>query len=84
MNYDQLWEDIKANTAKLNACPRHAFGSVVGDRTLGVRSRHNKRTCQNCGGTMEDSAIVTYTRGYKAAGGNPDDIMKFVDGESLT
>lgn len=79
-----LLKEIKANHAKLNSCAKHEFGKVVGDRTNGYSPRQNMRTCQQCGGTMEDRDIVLYAKGYKAAGGNPDDIGLFCDGTALT
>ena len=79
----ELLEQIKANRLKLNSCARHEFGKVVGDRSGGPSPRQNMRTCAVCGGTMDDRDVVLYARGYKAAGGNPDDVMKFVDGDSL-
>lgn len=35
------------------------------------------------GGEMADPNIIIYAKGYKAAGGNPDDIGLFCDGQSL-
>lgn len=75
-----LWKAVKANRAKLDACPRHYFGNVgEGDYSQPKK----KRVCANCGGEMNDRDIITYARGYKAAGGNPDDVGKFYNGESL-
>ena len=78
----ELLKEIKANHARLNSCAKHAFGTVIGDRSGGYSPRQNMRTCQHCGGTMEDSQIIIYAKGYKAAGGNPDDIGLFCDGQA--
>lgn len=80
-----LWESIKENSRKLKECKKHSFGSVIGNGvSTGYASPSaRKRKCVNCGGLMEDQAVITYVRGFKAAGGNPDDIAKYVDGESV-
>ena len=80
---DDLMKQIKANHAKLNSCAKHEFGKVVGDRSGGPSPRHNMRICQQCGGTMEDRDVIIYAKGYKAAGGNPDEIGLFIDGQAL-
>lgn len=79
----ELLEQIKANRLKLNSCARHDFGNVIGDRSGGLSPRQNMRICQNCGGSMEDRDVILYAKGYKAAGGNPDDIGLFCDGQAL-
>lgn len=78
-----MLEQIKRNRALLESCPQHSFGAVIGDRSAGLLPSANMRVCQNCKGTMPDRDIIFYAKGYKAAGGNPDDIGKFCDGESL-
>lgn len=80
-----LWESVKENSRKLKECKKHFFGGVIGD---GVSTGYTspsarKRKCSNCGGLMEDQAVITYVRGFKAAGGNPDEIARYVDGESV-
>lgn len=78
-----LLRKVKENNEALRACPKHSFGAVVGDRSAGYSPRQNMRTCAVCGGTMDDRDVVLYARGYKAAGGNPDDIGLFCDGQAL-
>ena len=78
-----LWQQVKENRLKLDSCARHDFGKVVGDRSGGASPRANMRTCRRCEGRMEDHDIVIYAKGYKAAGGNPDDIGLFCDGQAL-
>lgn len=62
-----IWEQVKANSAKLRACPRHRFPG--GDVKIG-----QKLTCLACGGEMGIPSIADYVRGYEAAGGSADDI----------
>lgn len=78
-----LLKHVQDNHARLNGCPVHKFGKVVGGRALGQSFLQNKRTCENCGGEMPDPNIILYAKGYKAAGGNPDDIGLFIDGQAL-
>ncbi len=79
----ELMEQIKENHARLNSCARHEFGKVIGDRSSGFSPRQNMRTCSRCEGKMDDAQIILYAKGYKAAGGNPDDIGLFIDGQAL-
>lgn len=70
------FERIKANHAKLDACPRHDFGEI-GEVTFGM-----KLTCKRCGGEMHAIRANDYARGYEAAGGNPDEIIaNFKEGQ---
>lgn len=64
----RLWEQVKANSARLESCPRHHFtyAKVVVGRPV---------ACDNCGGTMHLTDAGMYVRGYIAAGGNPDDVF---------
>ena len=78
-----LLQQIRENRLKLDSCTRHDFGKVVGDRACGSSPRHNMRTCRRCEGQMEDRDVIIYAKGYKAAGGNPDDIGLFCDGQAL-
>lgn len=59
-----IWEDVKANSARLRACARHRFD---GDFQIGKR-----KVCLVCGGGMSLTDIGNYIRGYEAAGGNAD------------
>lgn len=65
---DDVWQEVKANRAKLNGCKRHHFdGGEI--KKLGA-----KYICRHCGGTEGLSSIGDYIKGYEAAGGNADDI----------
>lgn len=74
----QIFEDVKANIAKLLACKRHRF-------TAGVRPAFGQKlTCQECGGTMGLMSAGEYIRGYEAAGGNADDVWPGYHGDKKT
>lgn len=63
----RLWEEVKANSAKLNACRRHRFeyeAVKIGQRI----------ECAHCGGKLQLTDAGMYVRGYIAAGGNPEDV----------
>lgn len=57
-----LWEQVKANSKRLNECPRHSFDET--EVRLG-----QKLTCKCCGGTMSLTDIGNYIKGFEAAGG---------------
>lgn len=63
----QLLADIRANSATLDACPRHLFKQD--DYTFG-----QKMTCLHCQGRMQATDVMWYVKGYEAAGGHCDDI----------
>lgn len=63
-----MWEAVKKNNATLDACPRHQFDAAL------VVKMGDKVKCNQCGGTLPLTAISYYIRGYRAAGGNSDDI----------
>lgn len=78
-----LMAQIKENHRKLNSCPKHVFGDVVGAGAFEQPRNSRERICTSCGGEMADLKIILYVRGYKAAGGNPDDVARYCDGESI-
>lgn len=51
-----IWESVKANQARLDACPLHDFGEL--QNKLGARY-----TCRNCGGHTDASAVSWYQAG---------------------
>jgi hypothetical protein len=63
----RLWEEVKANGARKDACPRHHFTYETVQFGQPIR-------CDNCGGTMQLTDAGMYVKGYIAAGGNPDDV----------
>lgn len=61
---------IRANRKRLDECPKHRFEIGEPPYRLGA-----KATCMHCHGEMELTSIDEYLRGYRAAGGNPNDIV---------
>lgn len=68
-NRDML-KAIRANRARLDACPKHRFELSEPPYHIGQDA-----TCVNCHGEMKLTQIDEYVRGYRAAGGNPCDIV---------
>ncbi len=63
----RLWDEVKENITRLEACPRHQF--EVGTVVPGEKVR-----CLNCRGQMSYLDAGQYLRGYQAAGGDPTDV----------
>lgn len=61
----ELWEVVKENGKVLINCKQHSFSFDLND----------KLKCKNCGGFMRIDLIFAYQNGFKAAGGNPKDIL---------
>lgn len=59
-----LWAEVKANHAKLEACPRHDFIAMEPD----PRRLSGKWRCASCGGEVEASAARWYRLGLEHAG----------------
>lgn len=66
INARKIWEEVKANSAKLNSCKIHKFS---GPATIGRR-----KICESCGGELSLTDILSYVKGYQAAGGNAADV----------
>lgn len=64
----KLWLEVKANSQKLNSCPKHRYHGNEHVK-LGMRV-----TCLECGGQMQTADLASYIRGYEAAGGDANDI----------
>lgn len=58
----ELWEEVKANHARLDACPRHDFPDPE-PGSLGKRYE-----CRNCRGWTDASAVRWYRDGLKHGG----------------
>lgn len=56
----ELMQAVKANHAKLDACPGHDFVQTPDSRPL--RSRF---ACSRCGGTVDGVAWLWYQRGVE-------------------
>ena len=67
-----LWAEVRANRARLDACSRHRFS--VETVKLG-----QKLVCDACGGQMSLIDVGNYIRGYQAAGASASDIWPAYD-----
>ena len=64
-NVMELWASVKANSAKLDSCPRHDFVKI--DNLIGGKYR-----CSRCDGETDSIAVRWYLDGLKHAGGGND------------
>lgn len=67
--FELIYAEVKANQQRLDSCKRHHFP------TLPPFTPSAKFTCSNCGGEMRHDCAAAYTRGYAAAGGDPNEII---------
>jgi hypothetical protein len=73
MNKDEaaaLFEQVKANRAKIDGCRKHRFD--IGDPPYRFGQ---KFVCANCGGEMDAVQAFRYCQGYEAAGGDPNEVI---------
>jgi hypothetical protein len=71
-NAAEVMAAIKANHEALDKCPKHAFAYPT-ERRLNFGE---KLTCRNCGGLMDAVQAFRYCQGFKAAGGNPNEVIE--------
>ena len=64
----ELFKQVQENLKKIRECSKHEFN-------IEERKPFAKLTCNNCGGTVDSSYVLHYIQGYKAAGGDPEDIV---------
>lgn len=57
----ELWESVKENHRKLDACPRHEF-EVVGQKGIVARMQDRYR-CKHCGGEIGASEHYWFQKG---------------------
>lgn len=57
---NEILAEVKANHAKLNACPRHDFEPVL--PTVALRTRFR---CTNCGGEVDHHAWYWHEQGRR-------------------
>lgn len=57
----------KENRDRLLGCRRHLFD---------IPSDEQEAACTRCGGTMSKAETEAYASGFKAAGGDPADILR--------
>lgn len=65
-----LLAEVQANRAKIDSCARHRF--EIGDPPYRFGAKFERT---NCGGTMDAVQAFRYCQGYKAAGGDPNDVI---------
>lgn len=63
----RILTEIRENSVRLNNCPMHHF--TYEKLELGQRLK-----CDNCGGQMQITDAGYYVKGYKAAGGDPENV----------
>lgn len=56
----ELWDAVKANSAKLESCQRHDFVALETERRLGGKYR-----CSACGGEADSHAVHWYRAGLR-------------------
>ncbi len=61
----KLWEEVKANHAKLDGCPKHDF-KLINKQPLSARHR-----CTACGGEIDGTAYHWYSLGLKHGASQP-------------
>jgi ferredoxin-like protein FixX len=70
-DYKKMLADIRENNRRWRECPRHLYRAWDANK----HSLGQKHTCLNCGSSKSLTDIGCYIEGYKAAGGDPNDIM---------
>lgn len=68
-----IMPDILEENKKILECSKHDFGTVppVNELTL-----YPYVSCSKCGGVFDIGKAITYAVGYKAAGGDINDVLK--------
>lgn len=73
----KLLDAIVANQAKLAQCKQHTFGVYTDDlKTKFKKISKVRMTCSTCEGEMTLPNIEIYMHGFKAAGGDPELVLK--------
>ena len=65
-----LLSEVIENRDKLDNCVKHSFGELPAPMNFGQKLR-----CTICSGTMDAVQAFRYCQGFKAAGGNPSEII---------
>lgn len=71
MDTGKIIEEIRENHKKQDSCDLHQFEVPKAGCRLG-----QYYTCKNCGWKTRIVEIGLYALGYKAGGGNPNDVME--------
>lgn len=64
------FDAIKDNQRRLDACPKHRFPEWPEILSMGT-----KFTCEHCKAYIDAIHAYSYVMGYKAAGGEPSDVI---------
>ncbi len=71
IDVDEIYRNVKANQALLEACPRHDFSIPINRRTGEPMEKHDrifcKWKCAKCGGIVEGDHKRWYERGLNHA-----------------
>lgn len=59
----EVLAEVKANSAKLDACPRHDFEPVPGARV--VFGQPDRYRCRQCGGEVDRHAYYWHEQGRR-------------------
>lgn len=59
----EILAEVRANQAKLDACPRHDFEALPGDNAFGLAK---KCRCIHCGGIVDRHAWYWHEQGRRA------------------
>lgn len=70
----KIFAEVQENSRRLRSCSQHLFS--VHD----VKKMGQKLPCYNCGGRLALTDIGFYISGFKAAGGDPNEIMPGYEG----
>lgn len=70
VNFQLMFDEIKENRQRLDNCKLHHFPTLP--KPLEITSKFD---CSNCGGRIGHQEASAYTRGYAAAGGDPNEII---------
>ena len=73
--YQKIFEEVRRNRKRLDNCTRHEIDPPKPYK-LGM-----KLTCKRCAGQIDGPELLSYVRGYAAAGGNPDDVWPGISAE---
>lgn len=67
---ETMIKDARAMAERIRNCPKHRFPASAKNYRLG-----ESLTCLNCKGRLTLIEVGNYVRGYKAAGGDPKDVI---------
>lgn len=69
-----ILDEIRENQRRLDGCKRHHFPTIPQVERIPT-AFGLKLSCSKCGGSIDALQAYAYTRGFAAAGGNPNEII---------